>query len=75
MAKNENIIVAKELRERGDAELRSLLASKREELHGVEFKQALGQLRETHTIRLLKRDIARLQTLLRERELHAKEQA
>ena len=74
MAQNDEMIVAKELRERGDAELRSLLASKTEELHGVNFKQALGQLRETHTIKLLKRDIARLQTLLRERELQAKEQ-
>lgn len=74
MAKNEDMIVAKELRERGDAELRSLLASKREELHSVKFKQALGQLRETHTIKLLKRDIARLQTMLWERELQAKEQ-
>jgi large subunit ribosomal protein L29 len=74
MAKNEDMIVAKELRERGDAELQSLLASKREELHGAKFKQALGQLRETHTIKFLRRDIARLQTLLKERELQSKEQ-
>ncbi len=67
MAKSEDSVVFKELRKRADAEVRSLLAAKVEELHGVKFKKALGQLQETHTLKVLKRDIARLQTVLRER--------
>jgi large subunit ribosomal protein L29 len=66
MAKNENMVVAKELRERSEAELRSLLAAKVEELHKVKFNHALGQLRDTHTLKLLKKDIARLKTVLKE---------
>ena len=68
MARNENTVVARELRERNDAELRSLLGTKVEELHKVEFKKALGQLRETHTLKSLRRDIARLRTVLHERK-------
>ena len=67
MAENENIVVLKEIRDRSDAELRSLLDSKVEELHKAKFKHALGQLRETHVLGFLKRDVARLNTVLRER--------
>ncbi len=73
MAKSENMVVAKELRERSEAELKSLLASKIEELHKVKFNHALGQLRDTHTLKLLKKDVARLKTVLREQQ--AKETA
>jgi large subunit ribosomal protein L29 len=73
MAKHENTIVAKELRERSEAEIRSLLASKIEDLHKASFKHALGQLQETHTLKLLRRDVARLNTVLREQS-RAKEQ-
>ncbi len=65
MAKNEGL-AAKELRERGAPELRSLLAAKVEELHKERTKQALGQLRQTHVLRQLKREVARLQTVLAE---------
>lgn len=61
-------LVVKELRERNDSELQTLLNGKRADLHQVKFKQALGQLRETHQIKQLKRDIARIQTVLNERE-------
>ncbi len=67
MAKSEDGVVVKELRERADAEVRSLLATKVEELHGVKFKKALGQLQETHTLKVLRRDIARLKTVMTER--------
>lgn len=73
MAKNENILVVKELRSRSEAELRSLLASKTEELHKMNFKHALGQLQQTHMLKLLKRDVARLETVLKEQS-GAKEQ-
>ncbi len=68
MADNEQIVVAKELRDRSDAELRSLMETKAEELHKMKFTKALGQLQETHMLTGLKRDIARLKTVLRERK-------
>lgn len=66
MAKG-NTVAAKELRERGDAELKSLLATKIEELQKARFKHALGQLRTTHTLKALKRDVARIETVLGQR--------
>lgn len=68
MAKNENILKASELRKRGAAELKSLLDEKAEELHKTRFKLALGQQAKTHTLRQLRRDIARLQTVLNEQQ-------
>lgn len=66
MAKGDQI-AAKQLRERGEAELESLLASKADELQKARFKHALGQLRTTHTLRSLRREVARIETVLRER--------
>jgi len=67
MANRENTVVAKELRDRNDAELKSLMQSKVDELQKTRFKHALGQLSETHALKTLRRDIARLQTVLNER--------
>ena len=72
MPKSGDQIAAKELRERGEPELRSLLSSKQEELHKARFKHALGQLRQTHGLRNMRRDIARLTTILGERTRSAK---
>ena len=63
---------AKELRERGEAELKSLMATKQDELQKVCFKHALGQLRQTHQVKSLKREIARLATLLAEKAPQAR---
>ena len=72
MASNEEVVViAKELQDRSDAELVSLMETKVEELHQTKFKQALGQLQETHMLKRLKRDIARLKTVLRARQTPA----
>ncbi len=70
MAKD-NTVAAKELRERGDAELKSLLAEKLDELTKSRFKHALGQLRTTHTLKALKRDVARIETVLGQRAAQA----
>jgi ribosomal protein L29 len=43
------------------------MQSKVDELHSARFKHALGQLSETHSLKTLRRDIARLQTILNER--------
>ena len=44
------------------------MASKLEELHGAKFKHALGQLDKTHVLRQLKRDVAKLRTVLAEKQ-------
>lgn len=72
MAENANAVVAKELRSRAPAELRSLLNEKTDELYKARSKHALGQLRTTHTIKQLKRDIAVLNTVLSEQALAEK---
>lgn len=64
---NENTVKAREVRDRNEAEIESLLAAKVEELHSAKFQHALGQLRETHTLKALKRDIAKLRTVLAEK--------
>ena len=56
-----------QLQERNNAELHSLLGSKAEELRKARFKHAMGQLRETHTLKVLRRDIAKVHTLLARR--------
>ena len=66
MAK-ETTVQVKDLRERPAAELTSLREAKLEEYHKAKFKHSLGQLRETHRLRQLKRDIAKLTTVLREK--------
>ena len=75
MAKNDQIAVASELGDRTEAELRSLVAVKREDLHKAKFKQSLGQLRETHLIGRYKRDIAVIETVLRQRALQSAAQS
>ena len=68
MAKRENAVVAQELRQRGAAELKSLVDAKKEELQRMKFKHLVGQLRQTHTLVELKRDIARLHTVIAEQK-------
>lgn len=72
MPKSGDQIAAKELRQRGEPELRSLLSSKNEELQKARFKHALSQLRQTHNLKTLRREIARLTTILGEHSRSAK---
>ncbi|MBO8129557.1 MAG: 50S ribosomal protein L29 [Peptococcaceae bacterium] len=60
---------AKELRELSDAELHKKLAESKEELFRLRFQLATGQLDNPMKIREVRRRIARLQTVLTEREL------
>ncbi len=50
-------------------ELEIRLEDAREELSNLRFQQVLGQLDNTMRIRLVKKDIARLETVIREFEL------
>lgn len=58
----------KELRQLPTEELKIKLQDTLEELVNLKFQHALRQLDNPLKIRMLRRDIARLKTLLRERE-------
>ena len=60
---------ARELRELDDDELRKKEKDLREELFNLRFQHATGQLENTQRLKLVKREIARVLTILREREL------
>ncbi|RME89434.1 MAG: 50S ribosomal protein L29 [Anaerolineae bacterium] len=58
-----------EIRALSTEEIQARLADAREELMRLRFQQVTGQLTDTSRIRLVRRDIARMLTILREREL------
>ena len=66
---------AKELRELNDTELEHRLGEAKEELFNLRFQNATGQLDNISRIPAVKKDVARIETLLREREIDAAEQA
>ncbi len=57
----------KELREKSNTELVTLLAVARHNLRALRFKVESRELKNVREIRLVREQIARLQTLLRER--------
>ena len=65
---------ATELRELNDAELVQKLAEAKEEHFNLRFQSATGQLDNSARIGDIRRDVARINTLLREREIAAAEQ-
>jgi large subunit ribosomal protein L29 len=65
---------AAELRELNDTELEHRLGEAKEELFNLRFQNATGQLDNVARIPQVKRDVARIETLLREREIAAAEQ-
>ena len=62
----------KELLTKTTEELNTELKNKKSELFNLRFQLATGQLENTATITECKRDIARVLTVLRQRELSAK---
>ena len=66
---------AQELRELNDGELIQRLAEAKEEHFNLRFQSATGQLDNTSRLGEVRRDVARLNTLLREREIAAAEAA
>jgi large subunit ribosomal protein L29 len=60
---------SRELREKTNQELRGLLRTLSEELFNARFQHYNGQLENTQKLPFLRRDIARVQTLLRQREI------
>jgi len=57
-----------ELRNLKSGEIETKLTDAREELMKLRFQQVTGQLTDTSHLRILRRDIARMQTILREQQ-------
>jgi large subunit ribosomal protein L29 len=55
-----------EIRALGPEQIQSKLADSREELMKFRFQQVTGQLTDTSRLRIVRRDIARMETILRE---------
>ena len=62
---------AQDIRNMSEQELNNQLSSLKEELFILRFQHATGQLDNPLKIREVKRDYARVKTVLRERELQA----
>ncbi|AQL55551.1 50S ribosomal protein L29 [Abyssicoccus albus] len=60
---------AKEIRELTTAEIENEVKSLKEELFNLRFQLATGQLENTARIREVRKSIARMKTIVREREL------
>ncbi len=60
----------KEIREMSEAELEQKLAALKDELFNLRFRSVTGQLDNPMRIREVRKAIARIKTVLRERELH-----
>ncbi|ABS60977.1 MULTISPECIES: 50S ribosomal protein L29 [Fervidobacterium] len=58
-----------EIRNMNNEELLKLLEEKKRTLMNLRFQNALGELRDPSLIQKTKKDIARIKTILREREL------
>ena len=62
-----------QFRELNDDDLVTRLAETKQELFNLRFQSATGQLDDNSRLRVLRRDVARINTLLREREIDAAE--
>ena len=60
---------ARQLRDLTDDELEEKMAETRRELFNLRFQSATGQLESHGRLKAVRRDIARIYTILREREL------
>ena len=62
-------VKAAELRELSDQELVARLREAKAELFNLRFQNATGQLDNNRRLQTVRRDIARIYTIMREREL------
>ena len=61
---------ANEIREISTDNIENQIAELKKELFNLRFQLATGQLENTARIRQVKKDIARMKTVIRERELN-----
>jgi large subunit ribosomal protein L29 len=66
---------AKELRDKTPDQLRDQLANLKKEAFNLRFQQATGQLENTARMRIVKRDTARVKTILNEKAAAAAQEA
>jgi large subunit ribosomal protein L29 len=64
-------VKARELKEMSEAELRQKDKEITEELFNLKFQHATGQLENTSRLPQVRKDLARVKTLLREKEIAA----
>ena len=64
-----------EMREADESELENRLAEAKQELFNLRFQIVTGQLDNSARLRTVRRDIARILTVLREKEIEAAEAA
>ncbi len=62
---------AYEIKNLSDAEINQKIGETSEELFNLRFQLAIGQVSDTNRIAALKRDVARMKTVLRQRQLAA----
>lgn len=60
-------MLAKEIREKTNEELNAEINTLKDELFNLRFHQATGQLENTARLKTVKKDIARIKTVLTER--------
>ena len=73
MAVGSKDLTVEKLSEMDDQSLAETLRSSKEELFNLRFQSATGQLENSSRLKAVKRDIARIYTVLRERELGIRE--
>jgi len=57
-----------EIRNMTNQEIQTKLDETHEEIFNLRFQHAIGQAKDSNRVKLLKRDIARMKTVLSERE-------
>jgi large subunit ribosomal protein L29 len=62
---------AKDIRELSPAEIETKLRDAREQLLNLRLRKQTGQVEKTHEIRVLRKDIARLETILTQKKTAA----
>ncbi len=64
-----------EIRALSSEEIKSKLTDAREELMKLRFQQVTGQLTDTSRLRIIRRDVARMETILNEQMAELKGEA
>ena len=64
-------MLAKEIREKTNEELLQEIDTLKDELFNLRFRHATGQLENPNVLKTVKKDIARVKTVIREREIKA----
>ena len=64
-------MTSKEIRDLSPAEITTKLREKREQLLNLRLREQTGQVEKTHEIRVLRKDIARLETIQNQKKAKA----